>query len=305
MTTARPAPLSPPSAGMALIAVLWMTAALSLLVAGMLSISRAEVKATQVRSDLAQATALGDAAIQLAVLDWQTRSPKPDRLLHTDYLIEGRPVAVRLVPASGYVDLNTASQALLAVLLQFGGGLAPAEAETMARRIVDWRDRNEAELPGGAEAPAYAAAGVPWRPRNGSFLVPEDLMQVLGMDFDLYQRIRPLITVWAGGAPGINAYAAPPEVLYLAAQGKQDVAYRIAVARDAGEQGVDLTQLEAAFVRNGTLGNILHVEARLPLDTGRSAIRGRWLLLGADPGGAPWRTIAVEPVRLRADEARG
>lgn len=283
--------------GLALVAVLWMTAALSLLVGGLLSLARAEVKAAQVRGAAAEAIALGDAAIQLAVLDWRTATPPPDSLRRADYMLEGRVIAVRVVPATGYINLNAAPEPLLRALLTLGGGLDPAVAGVLAQHLIDWRDADDAALPEGAEAPAYAAANVAWRPRNGRLLVPEDLLQVLGFDFDLFERIRPYVTVWAGAAAGVNPLAAPPEVLAVLAGGNHALAGRIAAARDAGDRSMDLTALDPAFLDQGGVGSVLHVEAEVPVGELR-ALRGRWIVAAPDAGGAPWQTLTAEPVRF-------
>lgn len=283
--------------GLALVAVLWMTAALSLLVGGLLSMARAEVKAAQVRGAAAEAAAFGDAAIQLAVLDWRTATPPPDSLRRAEYALEGRIIAVRVVPATGYVNLNAAPEPLLRALLTLGGGLDHAAAAVLAQRLIDWRDADEAALPAGGEAPAYAAAGVAWRPRNGRLLVPEDLLQVLGFDIDLFERIRPFVTVWAGATAGVNPLAAPPEVLAILAGGRLDLARRIAAARDAGDRTMDLTALDPALLDRGGVGSVLHVEAEVPVG-GLRALRGRWIVAAPDPGGAPWQTVAAEPVRF-------
>lgn len=291
--------------GMALVAVLWMTAALSLLVAGMLSTSRTEVRAAQVRSAIGEATALGDAAIQLAVLEWRTATPPPNRLVHTTHVLDGRSIEVRVVPASGYINLNTAPETLLRALLAFSSGFDATAANTLAQRIIDWRDPDDAAQPDGAEAPAYLAAGSAFRPRNGNFVVPEDLLQVLGVDPERYEQIRPLITVWSsGGGQGVNPYAAPPEVLAILAGGDLAKASRFAAARDAGDQTIDLTRLEQAHLANGQVGNILHIEAVVPVDDNRRALRGRWIVLAVGEDGSPWRTILAEPARLLPAEPK-
>ncbi|MDR3212726.1 MAG: general secretion pathway protein GspK [Azoarcus sp.] len=284
--------------GFALIAVLWIVAALTVLVVSLLTISHGEMAETQLRLDSGRAEALGDAAIQLAVLDWMSAEPLPDRLLRTHYTFDGVDIEVETVPASGYVDLNNAPENLLQTLFTHGVGLPPADALQLAQRIIDWRDNDEDPLPHGAEATSYAAAGLGWRPRNGHFLVPEDLLQVLGVDFDLFARIQPFVTVWSSGGAGVNPMAAPAPMLVVLCQGNESEARRIAMARDAGESGIDTSRLEPTFLRAGSVGNVLHVLASIPVDGDRRAVRGRWVLLRSDPDGTPWQTIRAEPVRF-------
>ncbi|MDR1462015.1 MAG: general secretion pathway protein GspK [Azoarcus sp.] len=296
----RRAVFRPASRGFALIAVLWFVAALSVLVAGLLTVSSSEMQETQLRLDIGRASALGDAAIQMAVLDWASAEQTPDRLQRTRYVFEGMDIEVEIVPASGYVDLNSAPESLLQALLLHGAGLPQDQARQLAQRIVDWRDSDDSPLQDGAEADSYAAAGLGWRPRNGHFLTPEDLMQVLGVDFDLFARIQPFVTVWSSGGAGVNPMSAPMPVLTVLCQGNDGEARRIAMARDAGETGIDTSTLEQAFLRTGNVGNVLHVLASTPADGGRRAVRGRWVSLKSDPDGTPWRTIRAEPVRFAA-----
>jgi len=284
--------------GVALVAVLWIVAALTLLVASMQTTSTAEIRVAQSRTEIARAAALGDAAIQMALLDWRTSAPPPDRMTRKVYTFEGVAIELAVVPASGYINLNAAPEALLRLALEQRAGLSPAQAQVLAQRIIDWRDQDDAPLPQGAEAEAYVAAGVAFRPRNKPFTVPEDLMQVLGMELDLFDMIQGLFSVWSGSAQGVNPMAAPYEVLLLLAGGRAEVAAQIATARDAGAVGIDTTALEQSFVGGGSIGNTLHLIASVPLAGGGVAVRGRWVNLAADVDGAPWRTLSVEPVRF-------
>jgi hypothetical protein len=129
-------------------------------------------------------------------------------------------------------------------------------------------------------------------------------MQVLGVDFDLFARIQPFITVWSSGGSGVNPLSAPMPVLAVLCQGNSGEARRIAMTRDAGEAGIDTSRLEQTFLRTGNVGNVLHVLASMPAEGGRRAVRGRWVSLRADADGTPWQTIRAEPVRFaQADES--
>ncbi|GHT83355.1 type II secretion system protein K [Betaproteobacteria bacterium] len=283
--------------GLALVAVLWVVAALALLVASLALVAKNEVRTAQARVSSGEAAALGDAAIQLAVLEWKTATPPPDRLRRGQYTFEGVTVDVELIPASGYVDLNTATESLLQAVFVHGAGLTPDTARSLAQRIIDWRDTDTAPLPDGAEAEAYAAAGVQWRPRNERFIVPEDLLQVLGVDLDLYARIAGFFTVWSGSG-GVDPRAAPIEMLFVLSAGDAANASRIAAARDAGQIGIDTTMLDPSWLSGGGNRNTLHVLASIPVDGERRAVRGRWVRLTPEKDGTPWKTIRTEPVRF-------
>lgn len=287
--------------GLALIAVLWLVAALSVLVVGVSSSVRAEVRGAQFARAQAEAAALGDAAIQLAVLELRTANSLPTGERRISYEFAGHPVQLILTPTAGFVNLNTASEALLKDLFRYAAGLSELEAETLAQRIVDWRDPDDAALPRGAELDAYLAAGQFVRPRNGPFVVPEDLMQVLGVDFDLYVRIAKFLTVH-GSLPTIDPLAASVGLLTVLAKGDRSVAERIFAQREAafaaGEDGraIDTTMLESAHLGQASVG-LFRLEARVELG-GRWLSRVRWLDLSREgPEGEPWRSLRVEPVR--------
>ncbi|WP_341647817.1 hypothetical protein [Thauera humireducens] len=149
--------------GLALVAVLWMIAALTLLVASLVAVSRAGTQSAQNHTAVVRATAVGDAAIQLALVEAQHQQRSGERRLVGEYVFDGARVQVELLPASAYINLNRASPALLQALLVVAGGLDAASAEILAGRIVDWRDVDDAAfMPGGSELDPYLAGGWPF-----------------------------------------------------------------------------------------------------------------------------------------------
>lgn len=285
-----------PVRGMALIAVMWIVAALSLLATALAATTKAEVQAAQTARAFAEAQAAGDAAIELAALSLRmTPQPVARRAVQT-FPIEGRVVEVVVAPSGGFVDLNSASETLLRDLFQFGAGVDRQTAETLAARIVDWRDPDQAPLPLGAEDVAYATEGVRFRTRGGPFESPEDLLQVLGVGFDLYDRIRGYLTV-QGGSAGVDPLAASVGVLTILAGGDRARAEAIASARDAGEPNIDMTALVQDHLAVSS-GLIYRMEARSRDERGRYFVRAQWVdLAGPGRGGRPWRTLRAEAVR--------
>ena len=296
--------------GMVLAAVLWVIAALALLAGALAGTSRAELGALQAARDAARAEAVGDAAMQLAIVD--LKSPPPDAevgrrkaeqgRLARDYVFDGTTVSVRITPVGGLVDLNGAPEELLAAL--FGGaGLDAQAAKTLAQRVIDWRDPDQTPQPSGAEDDAYAAAGVAARPRNTRYTVPEDLLQVLGMTYEIYRRIRPMITVDSGAA-GIDPPSAPPEVLALLAHGDRARADAMAAAYASGDPVVDATGLEARWIARGGAGNIRRFEAVVPLPDGRRMVRTWWVDMEQRMIGGPrWRVLRAEPAAVETADA--
>jgi len=280
--------------GVAVVAVMWIVAALALLVVGMAAGTRADIRAAQVARAEAEASAFGDAAIQLAALEMRTSAEPLRTAAMREYEFEGRPIQVDIRPVEGYIDLNNASDTLLRDLFLIGAGLPQEQAEALAQRVVDWRDPDQMPLPLGAENDAYQAAGSPNLTRGEKLTQPEDLLQILGMTLDVYDKIEHFVTVF--GASGVDPKAATPAVLAILAKGNIELASKIAAARDSGDPAIDMTGLEQAHLAAAS-GNRFRVEARLETD-GRLVSRVRWIDF-SEPGpfGLPWRTLRVEPPR--------
>jgi general secretion pathway protein K len=275
-------------AGIALVAVLWMVAALSVLALALATATKSELHTAQGVRARAEAAAIGDAAIQLAVLELRSTPEQQQNFAHFAYEFAGREVEVAMVPASGLVDLNQATEALLAALFTETGGEEPEFAAELARRVVNWRTPGLTEQDGD-----YAAAGVGYRTRGGPFQYPEDLLQVLGVSYPLYDRVRDLITV-RGGSAGVAPQAASEDVLTLLAGGDRELAARIAAAR-TDDPTTDMTGLATQFLGGGGAA-VYRADARVQLG-GRGYRRTRWIDLGqGGADGTPWRSFRAEPI---------
>lgn len=274
--------------GAALVLVLWFVAALSLIAVSLATSSRADTRAAMLQVSQVRAAAVGDAAINMALLAADADPELVENLLELRFDFEGYPVEVIVRPTSGLINLNAAPVELLRDLFSVVGELDLARAESLARSVENWRNPDD----GGGSREVYEAAGVPFAPRHGRFEAPEDLLQVLGVDFGLYARIRDLISV-QGDASGVNVGVAPLEVLRVLASGRSDVAIGIHDAFRAGEVGVDTTLLQQSHIELG-VGDYFRCEARLEID-GVSFLRIRWVSRTAGGGGSvPWSTVSAE-----------
>lgn len=283
---------------MALVIVLWMVAALLVTATGVVYAVRGEVRSVSSFREMAAAAALGDAGILLAAREL-AGSPRQQesRFMQYEAGFEQATIGMRVVPLTGLVDLNSAPEALLTELIVVAGGVDRGRASMLAQRIVDWRDTDETPLPQGAEDPAYAAAGSPFRTRGGPFEAPEDLLQVLGMDFDLYSAIRPLITVHAGrGAGRVDPAASPAPVLQVLAAGNAQVAAEFAAAREASGALADATRFPAAYIARQQPSSRYLIEASVRLSNGAFLVSRRVLDLAAPAEGLPWQTLWAERV---------
>jgi general secretion pathway protein K len=281
--------------GLALVAVLWMLAALMVTVTGVVYAVRGEVRTAASFREMAVAGALGDAGIVLAARELAGTRGREGRLQRYDVAFEQSTVSIRTVPLTGLIDLNAAAEPLLTDLIAVAGGVDRAQASSLAQRIIDWRDADEQPQPLGAENSAYAAAGSPFRTRGGPFEAPEDLLQVLGFDFDLFARLRPLFTVHSRGSGRVDPAAAPLPVLQVLAAGNEQIAAEYANARDASGALADSTRFPATYLARSQSSRHL-VEAAVQLSNGAFLVTRKVLDVSSGQDGTPWRTVWAERV---------
>jgi len=272
-----------PAAGVALIAVLWMVAAMSVLVTGIVQTQKAELRQAGAARARLIAGATGQAAIQLVLQRLTGGGPKPDRLTRTTVRHAGLDIEVEVMPLTGLVDLNTAEEPLLVALLVQAGGIDEPRARSIAAAVIDRRKPR-------AEAPALP-------PRLEA---PEELLSLPGVDVDLFATLHALMTTESAGNGRVNALAAPESVLSVLARGNADLARRIALARDSGAAGIDTTQLEAAFI-DGTVSSRYRFTATVPMADGSrvAVVRDVETAPAADVA-APWQTLRSSSRRLGA-----
>lgn len=278
------------SSGLALVAVLWMVAALSLLAAGLAGLTRGEVRVAQNARMASEVAALGDAAIQMVALGMRSDADMPRGSFVRSMMFGEREVTVHVVPAHGLIDLNAASEPLLRDLFIYGARRDEVDAEQIARNILEWRGAG-----GDLDDTSYEEAGMAGGPRGARFEHPEDLLQVLGVTYDDYAKIERFITVFSE-SPAIDPLSAPVEVLRIVAEGNDETAEMIAAARAEEDPVIDTTGLVQDYVGGRGVG-ILRVDARIAYD-GRVLRRTRWIDLNRPTAqGSPWRTVRVEAVR--------
>lgn len=278
--------------GVALVVVMWLVAALSLLVSGLVATTRADLRGTQVLKQFAVHAALGDGAIRLAASQLKV-TPLADRSPAVGLSLDDYELVVEVLPASAFVNLNSASIELLRDTLQFGADLPEAQAQMLAERIADWRDLDEDPLPGGAERLAYEAAGSRFRPRNGPFESVDDLIQVLGVNLEVHDKLRGLFTTH-GVTPGVDPRFAPPAVLRVLAAGNAGVVERMLSARRAQDPVFDMTGLTQQHLAQTSSGPYRILASHRTERT--LLVRARWIDLSSPRPDLPWTELSAEPV---------
>ena len=94
---------------------------------------------------------------------------------------------------------------------------------SLADAVVDWLDNDDTPRVGGAESSFYLSQKFPYKSKNDFFDTVEELRLVRGVTPEVFEKIRPFITVYSSGKVNINT--APGQVLMAlsAGQGEADV----------------------------------------------------------------------------------
>ena len=180
--------------GAALLAVLWLSAALSAIAFTVATSVRAETERTTTDVDALRAGYLADGAIDRALLyiQWGPNyrnadgTPKyfqnPMPVMHFQFPTGA--VNVEIIPETAKLNINQARPEELRRLLLLVG-LVPAQAESITAAILDWR----AGSPDGSFSQFdqhYMSLVPSFQARHASFHEIEELLLVQGMTPDLF-----------------------------------------------------------------------------------------------------------------------
>lgn len=209
--------------GFTMIVVLWVIALLTLILIGFLRSAGTHTGIAANALASARAEALADGGVHLAVLNLIKAAGAKTAIAslsapQTCRAAPGETIDIRIQDAAGRIDLNSSSQSLLAALLA-GLGASTTEAAAGAAAIIDFRDRDSAPLPGGAEAADYAANGLKVAPKNAPFDTVEELEHVFGFTLSRVKSLFPHITVHSGVA-GIDPASASPHLVTILQAGR-------------------------------------------------------------------------------------
>ncbi len=272
--------------GAALVLVLWLIALMTALVGAFALTARVEHLQQRVLDDDARGQERARAGLEYALLRLRPDPQRPawqadGRTYRWQY--DDVPVEIRVLDENGKINLNLADATLLTAFLQALG--EPAEqARQLAGAIIDWRDADSLLQPGGgAEAPDYAAAGLPYGPRNKRFETLGELQRVLGMRASLYTAMLPYLTLYSRQARPDPRAAGAPVLTALGLDAEQVLAQRAQLERDEGS-GAAPSMLASG---SGTYS----IETRAIDGSGRLSVLQAVVRNGS--GGVPGRTYTV------------
>jgi len=212
--------------GVALAVVVWMLAALSVLVAALASMSREEVSAVNTKVVSAKAYYLGKGVARLAMRDRALSlmaeaqafsASGPDTNVgpySAAYQFVDATVAATVFPAAGFMSIATAeSDAWVQFLSQLGGmdaGVARSVVSKLDEHFESSVGNGSVLAPDTSTFGGYAQAYEGRGGQSNVFYV-ESLLGVEGMTRAVYDRIRRSVAPFRGAAAP-NAALAPPEL---------------------------------------------------------------------------------------------
>jgi general secretion pathway protein K len=288
--------------GVALILVIWVIALMGVLLGSFALIARTENFEARHLFDGTTARYAAQAGIERAV--YELRNPDMTQRWVGDgrpyeFEFDGAQVQVELTDESGLIDINTADDALLQGLFA-SVGVPPDQAAALSDAIQDWRDPDDVPRPQGAELNEYKAAGLPYAPRNAPFQTVGEVQQVLGMNYDLFEKIEQAITIYGGGVQPNPAYA-PLEVLLALPGMTPDLAQQLIAARQqvlpgqgtpgqSGAAGLTLPDGTPVVANGG--GNTYTIRSRATLANGASTVLDASIRLGGvGAAGQPYTVL--------------
>ncbi len=222
------------SSGSALLAVLWVVALLSMLIATTMLLVMEDVDTIGTRRQMFRARSLAEMGLAFAAHP----DVKPDDtgLLHQE-IGPGERFDVEVVGEDGRLNPNMLlmrndRDTLRRVMQSWGLNLM--QADTVIESLIDWVDQDNFRLPRGAEFREYNSPGLPF---NRPFRSIEEMALVRGMREveAVFPGWRDWFSIHAGAALDVNE--AEPEII-SAITGADIIIARQAQARRIGQDGI-------------------------------------------------------------------
>ena len=265
-----------------MIAVLWLVAAMSILVLGATNTVRQHIQATGQLRDVVSSQAVAEAAFALALQQLMAENKREPGIQSGQFQVMGMDVPVQVVPLNGWINLNGADETLLARVFTVAGGLPAPQAAALAKDVKEWRDKRPEGDPDGLRNSGQ---------NKRLFERVDDLMLVPGVDYDLFARVRGLFVTDLSDGAKVNVLAAPPDVLAVVADGNQGVVDQITRNRSAGMTEVDTSALERNLVQT-TPTDHYRLSADIPMDAGKMLRVTQDVVVGRSYSKiAPWRVL--------------
>lgn len=280
--------------GVALILVLWVTVLLTVIAASFALSARTEGVQAKMVFDTTKARYLAEAGLHRAV--YELRNPD----IESRWIADGRKYTMEFAEAeieisirdeTGKIDINLASDELLVGLFA-SLGMSDDEALMLTERVIDWRDADNIKGFNGAEDDDYEAEGYAYGAKDAFFDTVPELQQVMGIDYEMYRRLEPAISVYSGSRNLNIAYASEQALMALEDVERED-AQRFIEERELVEGlGGDLPILsngQTGAARGG--GVAFSVITKATMSNGHWAEIDATIRLGGVVNGRPFRIV--------------
>lgn len=205
--------------GFALITVLWITAFLAVIAASVSYQARASLGLANNVVASFKTKHAAEGALLLTIDKLIRRDELQGYVLKNpnfSYTLDDMAVSVQVTDESGKVDINLASAGLIKSLF-VASGVNDKVSSSIADAVVDWRDQDSLKRVDGAEDRDYSASGLLYEAKDDEFDSIEELSLVLGVTPEIFNRVKPHVTVYAQDI-GVNT-ALSSSVVKNAVQG--------------------------------------------------------------------------------------
>lgn len=266
-------------AGFALLAVVWGTGLIAILVVAFMTNGRLRLQTANNVASATQGGYIAEGAINLATLTLLSKKDSSAALgampgVEAEVydgaprfcVLDGVAVALSVEEENGKIDLNAATPDLIQLAL-VGLGVEEGAARQIAKSIEAFRT-----APAGiGQIRTTPASDKPIDPKEGLFETVMELDQVSGVSPALFRDLVPFVTVHSR-SPGVDARTAPPALFAaLAGYPAQDVRSLMAQPYPNALNRND-PRFPANFKQPGDHGAyLIHAEALLA--TGQTAVK--------------------------------
>ena len=187
------------NSGFALISVLWITAFLAVIAASVSYQARASLGLANNVVASFKTKHAAEGALLLTVDRLIRRDELQGHVLKTpnfSYKLDNITVSVEVRDESGKIDINLTSVDLIRSLF-LSLGLNEQQSTSISDSVGDWRDQDSLKRASGAEDRDYAANGLLYEAKDDEFDSIDELSLVLGVTPEIYNLVKPYITVYA------------------------------------------------------------------------------------------------------------
>ena len=200
--------------GLAMVIVIWVLSLLTIMAGSFALTMRRETTVISAVKDNAVVMAIAETGLAVAQKmlfseDENKRWQADGSLYQLNY--QDAIIRVRVLSEQGKIDINKANEVLLTEMMK-STALELDKQQEIVSAILDWRDQDDLVHTNGAEKQQYQDADLSYQPANNDFQLIDELQMVLGVTTELYQQLKPLVTVYSKQAQ-VNLKKASKEVI--------------------------------------------------------------------------------------------